>query len=151
MSFELKVQRVMDASAEEIFEALTSTEAQRIWFRGAEQDPSHIVEIECDPRVGGQWLQVWGPNPQEVYRELCVFTVVDPPHRLAMTSNMTGPDGDSIDTEVDIRLEEAEGKTRVTILHSAIPTAELRDFLATMAWQGFFDRVEWYVTSYEKH
>jgi uncharacterized protein YndB with AHSA1/START domain len=151
MSFELKVQRVLDASAEEIFEALTSAEAQRIWFRGPEQDLNSVVEIECDPRVGGQWLQVWGPNPQEIYRELCVFTIVDRPHRLAMTSNMTGPDGQSIDTEVDIRLEDAEGKTRVTIHHTGIPTAELRDFLTTMAWQGFLDRVDWYVTSYEKH
>ena len=150
MTYELKVQRVLDASAEEVFEAITSVEAQRIWFRGTEQDPNMLVEIECDPRVGGQWLQVWGPNPHEIYRELCVFTVVDRPHRLAMTSTMTGPDGHSIDTVVDMAFEQTDGKTRVTIVHSGIPTAELRDFLATMAWNGFFDRVEWYVTSYGK-
>lgn len=100
MSYELKVQRVLDASADDVFEAITSVEAQRIWFRGSDQDPNMVVELECDPRVGGQWLQVWGPNPQEIYRELCVFTVVDRPRRLAMTSTMTSPDGQSIDTEV---------------------------------------------------
>ena len=151
MSYEMTVHRVIDASAEEVFEAFTSVEAQRIWYRGPKQDQDMIVEIECDPRVGGEWSQVWGPNRQELYRELCVFTVVDPPRRLAMTSHFTGPDGASADTEIDIAFEETDGKTRMTVVHSGIPTAEQRDFLATMAWQGAFDCLEWYFASYRKH
>jgi uncharacterized protein YndB with AHSA1/START domain len=150
MSYELKVHRVMDAGAEEVFEAFTSVEAQQIWFRGPERDPNMVVEIECDPRVGGRWLQVWGPNPQETYRELCVFQVVDRPRRLAMTSEMTGPDGQVVNSHVDITFEETDGKTKVTVVHSGLPTAELRDFLSTMAWQGAFDRIEWYFAEYVK-
>lgn len=150
MSYDLKVSRVLDATAEEVFDAFTSAEAQRIWFRGPEQDMSSVVEIECDPRVGGKWDQVWGPNPQELYREYCVFTAVDRPHRLALTSHFIGPDGATVDTEVDVTFEEVDGKTKLTVVQTGIPTTELRDFLSTMAWQGAFDRIEWYVTDYAK-
>jgi uncharacterized protein YndB with AHSA1/START domain len=147
MSYDLKVQRVLDAGVHEVFEAVTSAEAQRIWFQGPEPDPNAVVEIECDPRVGGKWVQVWGPSRTELYRETCVFTVVDPPRRLSLTSHMSTPDGQEMDTEVDFLFEDlGDSKTRLTITHSGIDTEQTRDFLANMAWQGFFDRVEWYVT-----
>lgn len=53
MSYQLAVERVFDASAEEVFEAFTNADAQRGWMRDAD-DPNGILETECDPRVGGE-------------------------------------------------------------------------------------------------
>jgi uncharacterized protein YndB with AHSA1/START domain len=60
VSYQLAVERVFDASAEEVFEAFTSADAQRVWMRDAD-DPNGILETECDPRVGGEWVAAWGP------------------------------------------------------------------------------------------
>ena len=43
MSYELTVERVFEASAEEVFEAFTNADAQRVWMRDAD-DPNGILD-----------------------------------------------------------------------------------------------------------
>ncbi|MDG4820806.1 SRPBCC domain-containing protein [Asanoa sp. WMMD1127] len=142
MSHELKVERVIDATVEEVFGAFTDQEAMREWFRGPDDPPDMVVEVTCDPRVGGRWVAAWGDSPEQLYRETNVFRVVDPPHRLAMTTTTTTPDGQRLDTDVDIRLTPRDGKTLVTVVQSGFPEAEVRDYFQTYAWVGTLDRIE---------
>ena len=145
MSYQLTVERVFDASAEEVFDAFTSTEAQRVWLRDA-GDPDAIVETECDPRVGGRWVTAWGPSRDELYRETNVFEVVDRPRRLVMATTSSTPDGFTLETRTEVTFEEQDGRTRLTVVQSGFPTAELRDYFQTTAWPGALEALHAYVT-----
>jgi uncharacterized protein YndB with AHSA1/START domain len=138
VSHELRVERVFDATPEDVFDAFLDPDAQKEWYQ---LDPDWTVETECDVRVEGWWTSAWGPPGSEPYRETCVFQVVDRPRRLVMTSTMTVPDGSSLDTELEITFEEESGKTRMTIVQSGFPTAESRDAFEG-GWPGALERLE---------
>ena len=55
------------------------------------------------------------------------------------------PDGESMDTTVEVTFEDLGGKTRMVVAQSGFPTEEVRDFFATTAWNGAFDRIERYL------
>jgi len=148
MSEQLKVERVFNASADEVWDAYTDVEAQRIWFKlGPDGPDDSIVEIESDFRVGGVWNAAWGDTRDQLYRERGVFQVIEPKRRIVMASTASTPDGQSVDTTVEVTFEEQDGKTRMTVVQREIPSAELRDFLTSVAWPGAFDRIERYLQS----
>ena len=76
MSHELRVERLIDAAPVEVFDVFVDAEAQKEWYLDPEH-PDGLVETECDARVGGLWTSAWGPGEDELYRETCVFRVVD--------------------------------------------------------------------------
>jgi uncharacterized protein YndB with AHSA1/START domain len=144
MSFELTVERVIEASAEEVFDAFTGTQAQKVWMQAA-GDPDAILETECDPRVGGSWVAAWGPSREELYRETNVFQVVDRPRRLLMATTSTTPDGFSLETSTEVTFEEQDGKTRMTVVQRGFPTAELRDYFKATAWPGALEALDSFI------
>ena len=141
---ELRVSRRLPASPEAVFDAYTDAEKQKIWFSILDETPG-IVEIEVDLRVGGEQTAVWGPNRDELFRETQVFRVIDRPNRLVTTSTGSSPDGATMQTEIDVTFEAAEGGTLMTVFQSGFPTDEMRDFFATYAMVGAFDRIEAYL------
>jgi uncharacterized protein YndB with AHSA1/START domain len=143
MSYELRVERLIAATPEEVFEAYTDPVAQQAWFTIL--DPEMIVENEVDLRVGGKWVSVWGFSPDQMFRETNVFEVVDRPNRLVSTSSGSSPDGMTLETHVEITFEEQNGKTLMTVIQSGFPDEETKDFFASMAWIGAFDRLEAYL------
>jgi uncharacterized protein YndB with AHSA1/START domain len=145
MTYELRVERLIAATPEEVFDAYTDPVAQQAWFTIL--DPEMIVENEVDLRVGGKWVSAWGFSPDEMFRETNVFEVVDRPNRLVSTSNGSSPDGMTLETHVEITFEEQDGKTLITVIQTGFPDEETRDFFASMAWIGAFDRLEAYLGS----
>jgi uncharacterized protein YndB with AHSA1/START domain len=144
-TIELRMTRQLPATPEEVFDAYTDAEKQKIWFSILSTEPG-IVEIEVDLRVGGTQTAVWGPNRDELFRETQTFTVIDRPHRLVTTSTGAGPDGQTMETHIDITFEAQDGGTLVSVVQSGFPNVELRDFFRTQAWGGAFDRIEAYLT-----
>jgi uncharacterized protein YndB with AHSA1/START domain len=144
VSYALTVERVFEASADDVFDAFTDTEAQREWM-SYPADPGSILETQCDLRVGGEWVAAWGDSPDQLYREMNVFEVVDRPRRLVMATTTTSPDGDRLDTTTEVTFEEHDGKTRVTVVQSGFPTAEIRDYFQTVAWVGALEALDTYV------
>jgi uncharacterized protein YndB with AHSA1/START domain len=142
MTYELKVERLIAATPEEVFDAYTDPVAQKIWFNLL-GDPM-IVENEVDLRVGGKWVSAWGYTPDEMFRETNVFEVVDRPHRLVSNSIGSSPDGQSVETRVEITFHEQDGKTLMTVFQTGFPDEDLRDFFANTGWVGAFDRLEEY-------
>lgn len=142
MTYELRVERLIEASPEEVFDAYTDPEAQKIWF--AIFNEGMIVENEVDLRVGGKWVSAWGFKPEEMFRETQTFEVIDRPHRLVTRSTGSSPDGVTIDTEVEITFQDEGGKTLMTVFQSGFISAEARDFFADTAWIGLFDRMNAY-------
>ena len=142
MTYELRVERLIAATPDEVFEAYTNPEAMKIWFQLLGEPM--IVENEVDLRVGGKWVSAWGFTPDQLFRETNVFEVVDRPHRLVSKSTGSTPDGLTLDTDVEVTFQEQDGKTLMTVLQRGFPDEDMRDFFATQAWIGAFDRLEAY-------
>ena len=142
MTYELRVERLIAATPDEVFEAYTNPEAMKIWFQLLGEPM--IVENEVDLRVGGKWVSAWGFTPDQLFRETNVFEVVDRPHRLVSTSTGSTPDGLTLDTDVEVTFQEQDGKTLMTVVQRGFPDEDMRDFFATQAWIGAFDRLEAY-------
>jgi uncharacterized protein YndB with AHSA1/START domain len=143
----LRMQRQLPATPEEVFDAYTDAEKQKIWFSILDEEPG-VVEIEVDLRVGGKQVAVWGPNRDTLFREEQTFLEIDRPHRLVSESIGYEPDGNSMTTHIVMTFEAHEGGTLVTVEQTGFPTPEVRDFFETMAWVGGFDRLEAYLVRY---
>jgi uncharacterized protein YndB with AHSA1/START domain len=137
----LRLTRELPATPEEVFDAYTDAEQQKIWFSILDEEPG-IVEIEVDLRVGGKQVAVWGPNRDTLFREEQVFLEIDRPHRLVTESSGSDPSGQTMTTRVVVTFEAIESGTLVTVEQTGFPTPEVRDFFSTMVWIGAFDRIE---------
>jgi len=132
---DLKLGRLFDAAPEVVFDAFTDPAAQRQLYADA---PDWVVEAACDLRVGGRWTIAFGPPGSTPARETNMFEVVDRPRRLVYSSTMTMPDGSSVDTGMEVTFVEEDGRTRLTIVQSGFPTAEVRDEFAG-GWPSILD------------
>jgi uncharacterized protein YndB with AHSA1/START domain len=125
VTFELRFERVIDASPEVVFDLFTEREGQLAFYRGPE--PDWIVRSRCDLRVGGEWYVEFGPDEDQLYQHRHEFSVIDRPHSLQMTTTETRLDGSSFETEMKLSFVDEGGRTRMTLHHSGFPTLELRD------------------------
>ena len=141
---ELRMSRTLPATPDEVFDAYTDAEKQRIWFSILDEEPG-VVEIEVDLRVGGRQVAVWGPDRDTLFREEQVFLEIDRPHRLVTESTGSDPSGETMTTQVVVTFEPVEGGTLMSVTQSGFPTPEIRDFFASQAWVGAFDRIEAYL------
>ena len=141
MTLDMRVTRLLPASPEQVFDAYTDAEKQKIWYTILDKEPS-IVEIEVDLRVGGQQTAVWGPDRDTLFRETQTFLEIDRPHRLVTESTGSGPDGMTMTTRIEITFEEKDGGTLMTVLQSGFPVPEVRDFFVAEVWAGALDRIE---------
>jgi uncharacterized protein YndB with AHSA1/START domain len=143
-TLELRASRTLPATPEEVFDAYTDAEKQKIWFSILDEEPG-VVEIEVDLRVGGRQVAVWGPDRDTLFREEQVFLEIDRPHRLVTESTGSDPSGETMTTQVVVTFEPVEGGTLMSVVQSGFPTPEIRDFFASEAWVGAFDRIEAYL------
>ncbi|GIG36517.1 SRPBCC family protein [Cellulomonas pakistanensis] len=143
---ELRAERVLPATPDEVFDAYTDAEKQRIWFAILDTEPG-VVEIEVDLRVGGQQTAVWGPSRDELFRETQTFLEIDRPHRLVTESVGSSPDGQTMTTRVEVTFAAVDGGTLMSVVQSGFPTPEVRDFFAEQAWVGAFDRIAAYLSA----
>jgi uncharacterized protein YndB with AHSA1/START domain len=135
VTHDLMLERLFDAAPEVVFDAFTDPQAQKQLYADA---PDWIVEAACDLRVGGRWTIAFGPPGSTPARETNMFQVVDRPRRLVYSSTMTMPDGSSVATGMDVTFVEEDGRTRLTIVQSGFPTAEVRDEFAG-GWPSILD------------
>lgn len=145
-TIQLRMTRLLPTSPEDVFDAYTDAEKQKIWFSILDEKPG-IVEIDVDLRIGGQQTAVWGPDRDALFRETQTFLVIDRPHRLVTESTGSSPDGMTMTTQIEVTFEEQDGGTLVTVVQSGFPTVEMRDFFSQDVWVGAFDRIEAFLTS----
>ncbi|GGI44334.1 uncharacterized protein YndB with AHSA1/START domain [Agromyces flavus] len=145
-TLELRASRTLPATPDEVFDAYTDAEKQKIWFSILDEEPG-VVEIEVDLRVGGRQVAVWGPDRDTLFREEQVFLEIDRPHRLVTESTGSDPSGETMTTHIVVTFEPVKGGTLMSLVQSGFPTPEIRDFFASQAWVGAFDRIEAYLRS----
>jgi uncharacterized protein YndB with AHSA1/START domain len=137
VTHELRLERLLEAAPEVVFDAFTDPSAQHELYADA---PDWIVKSACDLRVGGTWTITFGPPGREPARETNVFEQIDRPRLLVYRSTMALPHGSSLDTQLRVTFEPDGGKTRMTIVQSGFPTAELRDEFGS-GWAGILDEL----------
>lgn len=141
----LRIERVLPATPDEVFDAYTDAEKQRIWFSILDEEPGY-VDIEVDLRVGGTQTAVWGPNADYLFRETQTFLEIDRPRRLVTESTGSTPEGMTMTTHVVVTFEPSgENSTLMTVEQSGFPAPEIRDYFLTEPWNGAFDRIAAYL------
>jgi uncharacterized protein YndB with AHSA1/START domain len=139
-SFDIRLQRLIDASPRVAFHQWVDADARRSWY--APDEGSVVVETETDLRVGGSYrVSVVGPTGDPMYTEEGVFEVIEVPHRLVYRQIMRVADGSSVETRVTVTFEERDGKTLLTLLDAGYPTEEQRDEFER-GWPDFLDAYE---------
>jgi uncharacterized protein YndB with AHSA1/START domain len=141
MSYELRIERLIDARPEVVFDAFVDPDAQKELYDD-ETEPSWTVESDLDLRVGGTWTIVFGKEGEEPYRESNVFSEVERPRRIVFASTMfMGRDAGSVETTVTVTFEAREGKTLLTIQQTGFERAQDRDDIQG-GWPSILDALE---------
>ena len=125
MSDELRIERLIDAPPDVVFEAFTTQGGQEAFY--GQDDPGWIVESDCDLRVGGLWTVTFGAGRNSLHRHRHVFEVIDEPRRLVLATRELRADGSSFDFEIELTFEAHDGRTLMTIIQTGFPTHALRD------------------------
>jgi uncharacterized protein YndB with AHSA1/START domain len=141
VTYELKIERRIDAPPDVVFDAFVDPAAQRVLYDN-EEETDWTVESDLDLRVGGTWTIAFGKVGEEPFRETNVFTEVDRPRRLVYSSTMfKGKYGGNFDTVVTVTFEDRDGKTLLTILQTGFESREDRDMIQG-GWPSIVDALE---------
>lgn len=133
----VRIERTFAASAEEVFDAWTSPEVMRRWFHCAPDWDTPQAEV--DLRVGGKVRIVMRrPDGTEAGAQ-AEYTLLDRPHRLAMT--WTFDDDPSNEQVIELSFSESDGSTTALMVNSGISTDERRG-AQDWGWHGCFEELE---------
>ena len=133
----VRIERIFDAPAADVFDAWTSPLVMRRWFHCAPDWETPVAEV--DPRVGGKVRVIMRrPDGREAGAE-GQYVVIDRPHRLVMT--WTFDDDPANEQLVELSFSESEGRTRVLLVNSAISTDDRRAG-QDAGWRGCLDQLE---------
>ena len=132
----VRIERTFDAPAEAVFDAWTSEEVIRRWFRPREGwlEPS----AEVDLRVGGKIRVVMRTPEGEPVGAGGEYTEIDRPNRLAFT--WTFDDDPSNEQMIELEFTERDGVTTVLFVNSNISESERRD-AQYEGWSTCFDEI----------
>ncbi len=133
----VQIERSFDAPAEDVFDAWTSPEVMRRWFHCFEDWGT--PEAEVDLRVGGRVRVVMRrPDGTDVEAQ-GRYTLIDRPHRLAMT--WIFDDDPTNEQLVELSFSESAGETTVRLVNSGISADKRRD-AQDVGWHGCLDQLE---------
>jgi uncharacterized protein YndB with AHSA1/START domain len=125
MTEPLRIERVIDAPPDVVFETFLTDDGQAAFY--GQDDPGWVVDSDCDSRVGGLWTITFGPARNQLYRHRHVFEVIDRPRRLVLATTETRPDGSSFEFTIEFTFAPQDAGTLMTMTQSGLPTAELRE------------------------
>ena len=132
MTYDLRIERLLDAPPELVFDTIVDPSAQEQIYVGVVEGWS-LRTWEIDLRVGGTWRFEFGPPEGEGSADVVtqVFREVDRPRRLAYDGSMyVSGWGRTVEYEEAITLEDREGKTLLTLTMSGIEAEVDRDAFA---------------------
>jgi uncharacterized protein YndB with AHSA1/START domain len=134
----LRIERTFPAPAERVFDAWTSEDVMRRWWRAERRFAASDAEV--DLRVGGALRVVMhDPERDAQYGGSGVYTEIERPHRLAFTW-LWDDDPRRMLIQIDFE-EDGEGNTRVRFVHSGLWDEEMvRSHEG--GWTGCFDALE---------
>jgi uncharacterized protein YndB with AHSA1/START domain len=132
MTYDLKIERLLDAPPELVFDTILDPSAAQEIYAGAVEGWS-LRRFDIDLRVGGEWTFESGPPEGEGPADLAthVFTEIDRPRRLAYEGTMfVSQWGRTVRYQESITLEDRDGKTLMTLVMSGLESEADRDAFA---------------------
>jgi len=133
MTYDLKIERVLDAPPELVFDTIVDPAfADEIYNDVVEGWIVHHFEI--DFRVGGTWRLDFGPRESSGSNDVVtsVFTEIDRPRRIVYDVTMFVADwGRTVEFTETMTFEDQDGKTLFTVVQGGFEDESLRD-----AFQG---------------
>ncbi len=146
MSYELRLERVIDAPPPAVFDAFVDPDTQAE-LHGSRQPGWTVYRCESDVRVGGTSIAEMGPEGKEPDRETRVYSVIDRPQRLVFLHSMEVVEWQrTVETQMTITFEQQDGKTLLTMVQTGFDREEDRDgFLG--GWPSYLDTLKGVVTS----
>jgi uncharacterized protein YndB with AHSA1/START domain len=132
----LRVERVIHAPPQEVFEAWTDPERLRAWW-GPPGVP--VVRLDGELVPGGRYrIAMREPTGAERVVEWS-FREIDPPRRLVYGWRWLS--GSADDSLVVVEFADLGGRTRVTVEHTGLPTPESRRHHEA-GWIGCLDNLK---------
>jgi uncharacterized protein YndB with AHSA1/START domain len=119
-----------------VFDAWTSPEVMRRWFHCAHDWETPVAEV--DLRVGGKVRVVMRRPDGSEAGGSGEYTLIDRPHRLAMT--WAFDDEPANRQVIELTFSESDGATTVAMVNSRISTERRRD-AQHVGWDGCFDEL----------
>lgn len=113
MSTDVRIDRVLKATIERVYDAWTQPGLLTQWYC---PNPSLDLQVDADVRVGGDYVVTMGP-----YVVRGQYTEVDPPKLLGFTWKW---DHEGEPFQVRVELTEVAGGTRLLLLHTALAGPE---------------------------
>ena len=133
----VRIERTFDAPAEDVFDAWTSEEVIRRWFRPKEGWQE--ADAQLDLRVGGRIRVVMRDPDGEPVGAGGEYTLIERPHRLAFT--WTFDDDPSNEQMIELEFTERDGVTTVLFVNSDISDPDRRNSQYE-GWSTCFDEIE---------
>jgi uncharacterized protein YndB with AHSA1/START domain len=129
VTHDLKIERLIDAPPEIVFDTIVNPDVQDTLFTGVVEGWG-VRSFDIDLRVGGSWVTEFGPldGAGEPDRITSVFTEVNRPRRLSYRTSMYVSEwGRTVDFTETITFDEQDGKTLLTVVESGFETEADRD------------------------
>jgi len=133
---ELRLERLIAAPPESVFELWTEPELMVKWWGPEGYDtPAHALDI----RPGGHWRTTLRSPDGNRVSVSGVYRAVDPPRRLVFTWGWEDDNGvRGHETEVTVTFEAAPGGTRLVLQQQTFESKQTRDRHG-QGWSSSFD------------
>ena len=158
MAEEVTITRTINAPSDLVWRAWTDAELMRQWW-----GPKRFTSPACkiDLRIGGEYLNCMRAPDGQDYWSTGVFKEIVEPERLVMTDSFADPEGNivpasyygmngdwAVEMLVTLTLEEQDGKTKLTLVHSGIEGFSGEDISnMRQGWNESLDKLEEFLTS----
>ena len=134
----VRIERTFNAPARAVFEAWTSVEVLKRWWRAEQHWETPVVKV--DVRVGGVFRVVMrDPADGKRYGGGGEFVEIDAPARLVFT--WTWDDRPHEPQLIDVTFAETNGITTVVLVNSGLPDEQTRREHRA-GWQTSLDNLE---------
>ncbi|MFW9890526.1 MAG: SRPBCC domain-containing protein [Candidatus Thorarchaeota archaeon] len=138
---ELVITRDFAAPRALVFKALTEHEYITKWSCPKNFD---VTFSEGELKVGGKYRYGMRSSEGPEFVMIGEYKEIDEPSRLRYTQSRLG--APNSETEINITLEEHEGKTTMVFHHAGFASKEFRDG-AVHGWNEAFEKLESHLTS----
>jgi uncharacterized protein YndB with AHSA1/START domain len=139
----LQMNRRFEAPRERVFEAWTSAEVLKDWWRAGPDWTTPVAEVDLRP--GGSYrLAMHDPESGQTHTLIGEYREIRPPERLVYTwtwesnpDEMKGSGG----SLVTVEFTEVDGATDVSLTHTGFADETIRD-LHVHGWEGVLANLE---------
>lgn len=130
----LRIERILPAPPESVFEAWTTPEAIKFWFGGT---ATAIDQVQVDLRVGGRYTIRFRDQSGHETVVTGKYLHVERPSRLVFSWTMKSRQLIVDENTVTVEFKDLGGRTHVQLTHEPFPAPEVRDLHAE-GWDACF-------------